>query len=106
MKRKNILLSIALAFIMCLSLAPVTVLAAALPAGIGAPLNPKAALDDDVPEYYIDFTDDIIISLGLDSAFLTKTQDRRSTEEMRHREVVQHPLMQGLSVRLQKSFPV
>ena len=29
---------------------------------IDAPLNPKAALDNDVPEAYIDFTDEIIIS--------------------------------------------
>ena len=29
---------------------------------VDAPLNPKAMLDDDVPEYYIDFTDEIVIS--------------------------------------------
>ena len=29
---------------------------------VDAPLNPKAMLDDDVPEYYIDFTDEIVLS--------------------------------------------
>jgi len=29
---------------------------------VDAPLNPKAMLDDDVPEYYIDYTDEIVIS--------------------------------------------
>lgn len=29
---------------------------------VEAPLNPKAMLDDDVPEYYLDFTDEIVLS--------------------------------------------
>ena len=53
------LLSILLALTMCLSLMTFTAVAAAT---IDAPLNPKAALDNDVPEAYIDFTDEIIIS--------------------------------------------
>ena len=53
------LLSIILALTMCLSVFAFTAVAAAT---IDAPLNPKAALDNDVPEAYIDFTDEIIIS--------------------------------------------
>ena len=53
------LLSVLLALTMCLSLMTFTAVAAAT---IDAPLNPKAALDNDVPEAYIDFTDEIIIS--------------------------------------------
>ena len=53
------LLSCLLAVAMLLSLMTFTAVAAAT---IDAPLNPKAALDNDVPEAYIDFTDEIIIS--------------------------------------------
>jgi len=53
------LLSILLTLTMCLSLMTFTAVAAKK---IDAPLNPKAALDNDVPEAYIDFTDEIIIS--------------------------------------------
>ena len=53
------LLSILLALTMCLSVMTFTTVAAQT---IEAPLNPKAALDNDVPEAYIDFTDEIIIS--------------------------------------------
>ncbi len=55
------LLSILLALTMCLSVMTFTVSAAAT---IDAPLNPKAALDNDVPESYIEFTDEIIISFN------------------------------------------
>ena len=53
------LLSCLLAVAMLLSLMTFTAVAAKK---IDAPLNPKAALDNDVPEAYIDFTDEIIIS--------------------------------------------
>ena len=53
------LLSCLLAVAMLLSLMTFTAVAAEK---IDAPLNPKAALDNDVPEAYIDFTDEIIIS--------------------------------------------
>ena len=53
------LLSCLLAVAMLLSLMTYTAVAAEK---IDAPLNPKAALDNDVPEAYIDFTDEIIIS--------------------------------------------
>ena len=55
------LLSILLALTMCLSLMTFTAVAAEK---IDAPLNPKAALDNDVPEAYIDYTDEIIISFN------------------------------------------
>ncbi|MDO4540807.1 MAG: S-layer homology domain-containing protein [Syntrophomonadaceae bacterium] len=61
--RKRII-SLTLALVMCLSLLPMTALAA-LPAKIDAPVSPKAALDDDVPGAYMDFTDDIILSFGV-----------------------------------------
>ncbi len=53
--------SLFLALMMCLSLLPVTAAAAS---DIPAPTNPKAAIDNDVPEAYIDFTDEVIISFG------------------------------------------
>lgn len=59
MKKRT--LSLLLALVMCLSLLPVTAMAAG---EIPAPTNPKAALDDDVPGAYLDFTDEIIISFG------------------------------------------
>ena len=65
MKKRT--LSFLLALVMCLSLLPVTALAA-LPDKIDAPQNPKAALDDDVPGAFIDYTDEIIISFGLTDA--------------------------------------
>lgn len=65
MKKRT--LSFLLALVMCLSLLPMTALAA-LPDKIDAPQNPKAALDDDVPGAFIDYTDEIIISFGLTDA--------------------------------------
>ena len=65
MKKRT--LSFLLALVMCLTLLPMTALAA-LPDKIDAPQNPKAALDDDVPGAYIDYTDEIIISFGLTDA--------------------------------------
>ncbi|MBQ3199676.1 MAG: S-layer homology domain-containing protein [Firmicutes bacterium] len=59
--------SFLLALVMCLSLLPMTALAA-LPDKIDAPQNPKAALDDNVPGAFIDYTDEIIISFGLTDA--------------------------------------
>ncbi len=55
------MLSCLLALTMCLSVMTFIVSAATT---IDAPLNPKAALDNDVPEAYIDFTDEIIISFN------------------------------------------
>ncbi len=55
------LLSCLLAVAMLLSVMTFTVSAAEK---IDAPLNPKAALDNDVPEAYIDYTDEIIISFN------------------------------------------
>jgi hypothetical protein len=65
MKKRT--LSFLLALIMCLSLLPMTALAA-LPDKIDAPQNPKAALDNDVPDAYLDYTDEIIISFGITDA--------------------------------------
>ncbi len=62
-------LSLLLALLMCLSLLPVTALA--LPAAVDAPLDPKAALDDDVPAAAMDFTDEIIISFGVPESVKT-----------------------------------
>lgn len=53
-------LSALLAMLLCLSLLPGSILAA--PAAIDPPLSPMAAMDDDVPDAYIDFTDEVIIS--------------------------------------------
>ncbi len=58
---KKRLFSLTLALVMCLSLLSVSALAA-LPDTVEAPANPKAALDNDVPDAYIDFTDEIVIS--------------------------------------------
>ena len=55
------LLSVLLALTMCLSVMTFTVGAEQT---VEAPLNPKAALDNDVPEAYIEFTDEIIISFN------------------------------------------
>ncbi len=44
---------------------------------VDAPLNPKAMLDDDVPEYYLDFTDEIVLSYDVtlyNQALLTQLQ--------------------------------
>ena len=65
MKKRT--LSFLLALVMCLSLLPMTALAA-LPNKIDAPQNPKAALDDNVPGAYLDYTDEIIISFGITDA--------------------------------------
>ncbi len=60
MKKRRIL-SCLLAVVMLLSLMTFGVSAAEK---IDAPLNPKAALDNDVPESYLGFTDEIIISFN------------------------------------------
>jgi len=78
MKNLKKTLALALALVMCLSLVPVTAFAAVLPATVDAPMNPKAALDDDVPEYYIDFTDEVIISLGVSPALQQLLEAKRS----------------------------
>ena len=57
-------LSVLLALVMCLTLLPMTALAA-LPDKIDAPQNPKAALDDNVPGAAIEWTDEVIISFGI-----------------------------------------
>ena len=64
---KKRFLSFLLVLVMCLSLLPMTAFAA-LPDKIDAPQNPKAALDDNVPEAYLDYTDEIIISFGITDA--------------------------------------
>ncbi len=68
MKKRT--LSFLLALVMCLSLLPMTALAAVLPDTIEKPTTPKAALDNDVPDAYIDFTDEIIISFGIPDSIL------------------------------------
>lgn len=68
MKKK--VLSLALALVMCLSLLPMTALAA-LPATVEAPANPKAALDNDVPDAYLEFTDEFVISFHVPDSIKT-----------------------------------
>jgi hypothetical protein len=71
-------ITLALVLMMCLSLLPMTALAAVLPATVDAPLNPKATLDDNVPEYYLDFTDEVIISLGVSPKLQTLLEAKRN----------------------------
>ncbi len=66
---KNRILSVLLVLSLALSLLPMTALA--LPAAVDAPMNPKAALDDDVPGAAMDFTDEIIISFGVPESIKT-----------------------------------
>ena len=65
------LLSVLLALTMCLSVMTFTVSAAVLPGTIEKPTTPKAALDNDVPDAYIDFTDEIIVSFGVPDSILS-----------------------------------
>ncbi len=53
------ILSWLLVLMLCIGVLPVSVMAAS---EIPAPVNPKAALDNDVPEAYLEFTDEIVIS--------------------------------------------
>ncbi len=58
MKMKK-MLSWLLVLVLCIGILPMSVMASKT---IPAPVNPKAALDNDVPEAYLDFTDEIVIS--------------------------------------------
>ena len=69
-------LSLVLALLMLLAALPMSALAAGLPAQVDAPTNPKAALDDDVPEFYYSWTDEIVISMGLTPAVQQYIQQR------------------------------
>ncbi|MDO4552132.1 MAG: S-layer homology domain-containing protein [Bacillota bacterium] len=55
------LFAISLALIMCLTLLPMAAFAA-LPASVEAPQAPKAALDDDIPDYAVEHTDQIYVT--------------------------------------------
>ena len=74
-------LSLVLALLMLLAALPMGALAAGLPAQVDAPTNPKAALDDDVPEFYYSWTDEIVISLGLTPAVQQYIQQRHDQPE-------------------------
>ena len=59
-------------------LAPVIASAAAVPQNAEAPIKIEAALDDDLEDYYIDFTDEIIVKMGVTSALKTELDKKKN----------------------------